>query len=59
MEFADGQCDRVANEAEEQAEGVERIKPAVEPKQLVHVEASLQILSADTVMDTVQPSLQV
>ena len=58
IEFAEGRCDRVASEAEERAEGVKRVKAAVEPELLL-VEVSLQMLGADTVMDTVQPGLQV
>jgi hypothetical protein len=58
IEFAEGGRDRVASDAEERPEGVERVEAAVEPEH-VFVKVGLQMLPTDAVVDPVQPRIQV
>ena len=48
----------VARDPEERAEGVERVEPPIEAEREL-VEVGLQVLGADTVMDAVEPGLQI
>jgi hypothetical protein len=53
-----GRSSGIARDPEERAEGVERVEPSIEAEREL-VEVGLQVLGADTVMDAVEPGLQI